>query len=174
MAAKLEILNWLAQHHYRMAPVTLNATDWQFAEPYDDAIDHGDTARAAQLRREYLAYTQEMIAWYREASKAVFGRDIAYVMLLHATRLNADSIDDLAALFKTARLKPVSLDRAMRDPAYRTPDRYAKGDGIDWMERFGLTLNKALPWNDFHDVPKAVQDAYDRVDKDRVEPAPAN
>jgi len=169
LAAKQAILDWLSAHGYRMAPVTLNATDWQFAEPYDDAIDHDDKPRARRIRAAYLAYTHEMIDWYRAASHALFGRDIAYVMLLHDTRLNADSIEAFAAMLRKERLKPVSIDTAMRDPAYRTPDHYDKPDGIDWMERFAETRNKALPWDSFHDVPKWVQDEYDRLDKDRVE-----
>lgn len=167
MAAKQEILGWLATHGYRMAPVTMNATDWQFAEPYDDAVLHHDTARAARIRASYLAYTREMIGWYHDASAALFGRDIAYVMLLHTSRLNADCIDDLATLFRRAKLRPVNLDTAMRDPAYRTPDRFAEADGIDWMERWAETLNKTLPWDSFHDVPKDIQNEYDKVDKDR-------
>jgi peptidoglycan/xylan/chitin deacetylase (PgdA/CDA1 family) len=173
MATKQAILTWLDAHGYTMAPVTMNATDWQFAEPYDDAIAHRDLARAHRLRAAYLAYTARTVHWYRAAAHALFGRDIAYVMLLHASRLNADSIGDLAAIFKAEGLKPVSLDQAMRDPAYRTPDRYAKADGVDWMERYAETLNRQLPWDSFRDVPKWVQDEYDRVDQDRLESAPS-
>jgi peptidoglycan/xylan/chitin deacetylase (PgdA/CDA1 family) len=147
-------------------PVTLNATDWRFAEPYDDAVAHHDGPRAARIRAAYLAYTREMIGWYRKGAHALFGRDIAYV-LLHDTRLNADSIDALARLLRQARLKPVSLAQAMRDPAYRTPDAYAAKEGIDWMERFALSMKKDLPWDSFHDVPKWVQAEYDKVDTDR-------
>lgn len=166
-ADKALIADWLAAHGYRIAPVTLNATDWQFAEPYDDAIAHHDSPRAARIRAAYLAYTREMIGWYRKGAHALFGRDIAYVMLLHDTRLNADSINALARLLRQARLKPVSLAQAMRDPAYRTPDAYAAKEGIDWMERFALSLKKDLPWDSFHDVPKWVQAEYDKVDSDR-------
>jgi peptidoglycan/xylan/chitin deacetylase (PgdA/CDA1 family) len=172
LATKQAILAWLGEHGYTLAPVTMNATDWQFAEPYDDAIAHHDMVRAHRLRAAYLLYTAQMVAWYRNAAHALFGRDIAYVMLLHASRLNADSIDDLAAIFKNASLKPVSLDKAMRDPAYRTPDHYAKPDGVDWMERYAQTLDRQLPWDSFRDVPKWVQDEYDKVDQDRLESAP--
>jgi len=169
LAAKREIADWLDTHGYRMAPVSMNATDWQFAEPYDDAIAHHDTARAQRLRASYLAYTARMITWYREQAHILFGRDIAYVMLMHASRLNADCIDDLAALLRRNGLRPVTLDQAMRDPAYRTADAYDGKDGIDWMERWALALNKSLNWDAFHDVPKQVQREYDKVDSDREE-----
>lgn len=169
MPVKREIEDWLAAHGYRMAPVSLNATDWQFAEPYDDAIAHHDAPRARRLRAAYLRYTARMIPWYRQQAHILFGRDIAHVMLLHASRLNADCIDDLVAMLRRNRLRPVSLDQAMRDPAYRTADHYAEKDGIDWMERWAQTLGKSLDWDSFQDVPKDVQRAYDMVDSDRTE-----
>jgi len=172
-ATKRAILDWLGAHGYTIAPVTMNATDWQFAEPYDDAIAHHDLARAHRLRMAYLAYTAQMVGWYRKAAHALFGRDMAYIMLMHASRLNADSMDDLSAIFHAAGLKPVSLDKAMRDPAYRTIDHYTKADGVDWMERYAETLKRPLPWDSFQDVPKWVQAEYDKVDQDRMESAPS-
>ena len=167
-AVKDEIDHWLTVHHYRIAPVTLNATDWMFAEPYDDAISHSDLPGAAKIKASYLDYTHKMIGWYRKAAHELFGRDIAYVMLLHVTRLNADSIDDLAGLFKQAGLHPVSLDKAMRDKAYRTPDPYVAADGVDWMERWSMQLNKQLPWDDYVEPPADIKQAYDRLDNDEL------
>ena len=166
-AAKKTIADWLAAHHYRIAPVTMNADDWEFAEPYDDAILHGDEARKLAIRRQFLAYTEKMIVWYRKAAHALFGRDIAYVMLLHATRLEADCVDDFAAMLKRHGLRGVTLDEAMADPAYKTPDPYVGADGVDWMERWSDALHKNLPWESYSEVPKDIQQDYDRVDKDR-------
>ncbi len=166
-AAKRFIDDWLAHHGYRIAPVTMDADDWEFAEPYDSAISHRDLAMQAHIKAEYLDHTEHMIHWYRRASQALFHRDIPYVILLHATRLNADSFDDLAAMLKRNRLKPVSLDRAMADPAYRTHDPYVGVDGIDWMERWALELGRGLPREDKNEPPKDIQEAYDRVDNDR-------
>jgi len=40
------------------------------------------------------------------------------------------------------------------------------------MERYAQTLDRQLPWDSFRDVPKWVQDEYDKVDQDRLESAP--
>lgn len=166
-ATRREIDTWLAGHGYRVAPVTIDANDWEFAEPYEDALSRHDTPRVAEVRAQYLAYTEQTIAWYQKASDVLFGRQIAFVMLLHGTRLNADCMDDLAAILARRRLRPVTLDRAMRDPAYRTPDTYAGSDGIDWMERWSRTLGRTLPWNEWHDPPADIVADYDRVNNDR-------
>ncbi|MBT2187208.1 polysaccharide deacetylase family protein [Sphingobium sp. H33] len=166
-AVKHAIERWLIQHHYRIAPVTMNADDWEFSEPYDDAVAQGDLRRQQRIKQQYLQYTDRMINWYQKAARALFRRDISYVMLLHATRLDADCIDDFAALLKRHRLRGVTLAEAMRDPAYRTRDHYIGSDGIDWLERWSLVSKRELPWESFEDPPKDIQADYDRIDRDR-------
>lgn len=159
---------WLKTHGYRIAPVTIDAEDWEFAEPYDDAVAKQDVERQAQIRKAYLDYTAIRIRWSQASARVLFGRDIAHVMLLHCTRLNADTLDDLARLLRDAHLRPVTLEKAMRDPAYRTPDDYAEKDGITWLERWALTKREALPEEGDEDPPAQIQAEYDRVDNDRV------
>ena len=167
LAAKQFIDAWLAHHGYRIAPITMDADDWEFAEPYDYAVSHQDAPMQAHIKAEYLAHTDAMIQWYRRASQVLIHRDIPYVILLHSTRLNADSFEDLAAMLKRNRLKPVTLERALADPAYLTHDPYVGPDGMDWMDRWALELHRALPKNEKADPPRDIQEAYDRVDNDR-------
>lgn len=161
------INGWLSVHDYRVAPVTIDADDWEFAEPYDDAIARKDVEAQRRIKSEYLVYTKMRIGWSMASSRTLFGRDIAQVILLHCTRLNADTIDDLADLFRRLHLRPVSLSSAMRDRAYRTPDAYVGKDGIDWLERWSISLRKDLPEEGDEDPPVDIQMAYDRVDTDR-------
>lgn len=165
--AKHEIDAWLTAHGYRVAPVTIDADDWEFAEPYDDAISRHDEVRRLRIRQQYLDYTERTIGWYQKASQAVFGRQIAFVMLLHATRLNADCIDDLAQILKRRNLRGVRLETAMADPAYRLGDPYVGRDGIDWLERWSDALHKDLPWDSWQDPPAQIAAEYDRVNSDR-------
>lgn len=88
-------------------------------------------------------------------------------MLLHATRLNADSIDDLAKILARRGLRGVTLDEVMKDPAYRLPDNYAGRDGIDWMERWSDELHKELPWDSWQDPPAAIVMEYEAINHDR-------
>ena len=92
------------------------------------------------------------------------------MLLLHATRLNADVMDDLAAILKRRNLRVVTLDEAMRDPAYKTRDPYVGKDGIDWLERWSEELKKPLPWATWRDPPKDIEAQYDRLQSDRHEP----
>jgi hypothetical protein len=42
---------WLATHGYIIAPVTIDADDWEFAQVYDDAISRHDEPRRLQVQR---------------------------------------------------------------------------------------------------------------------------
>jgi peptidoglycan/xylan/chitin deacetylase (PgdA/CDA1 family) len=162
-----EIDEWLQGHGYRVAPVTIDADDWEFAEPYDDAVARHDGARRRRIRAEYLAYTALRIRWSLASARVLFGRDIAHVMLLHDTRLNADTLNDLARMLRRFDLRAVPLDEAMRDPAYRSIDTYAGKDGLNWLERWALVMHKDLPSAGDVDPPKEIQQDYDKVDNDR-------
>ncbi|HEX3431178.1 MAG TPA: polysaccharide deacetylase family protein [Rhizomicrobium sp.] len=156
--------NWLKNNGYRVAPVTMENTDWVFALPYDDAVLRGDAAGAARIRLSYLTYTSRAVSWYREASFELLGRRPAFVFLLHASRLNADSIDQLASILKANDLKAVTLDRAMSDPAYNIADTYVGPDGDEWLSRWSRTLHRELPWSDFPSLPAGIEAEDHRLD----------
>lgn len=147
---------WLADHGYQVAPVTMENSDWQFSVPYDDALARGDVRRTEAIRREYLAFTRRIVAWYQRAGRLLLGREPAFVFLLHASRLNAASVDAPASILSRAKLRVVSLDEAMRDPAYRIADQYVGPDGNEWLERWSLTLHRDLPFETIPKVPARI------------------
>ena len=163
---KNKIDHWLTEHGYRIAPVTMENSDWMFAEPYDDAIARHDDARVAHIRKSYLDYTEKMVVWHQNAAHTLLGRPFSYVMLLHSTRLNADAFEALVAIIKRHNLRPVTLEKAMRDPAYKIHDPYVGPEGVEWLERWSLELHKDLPWESYSEPPEDIHAEYQRVDND--------
>jgi len=139
-------------------------SDWMFALVYDNAVMHGDKAAAARVQAAYLAYTAAAVPWYRAAGLQLLGRRPAFVFLLHASRLNADSIDQLAAILTANDLHGVTLDQAMTDPAYSLVDSYAGPDGLEWLTRWSLVLNKDLPWASLPPEPPGMEAEDARLD----------
>jgi peptidoglycan/xylan/chitin deacetylase (PgdA/CDA1 family) len=162
---------WLAEHGYRVAPVSMENSDWVFALPYDDAVLHGDRADAERIRRSYLDFTAKVVRWYQEAAQDVLGRRPAFVLLLHASRLNADSVGDLARLLKTDGLKPVRLREAMKDSAYAIPDGYIGPDGDEWISRWSMALHKTVPWKALPEPAAEIVAADARLDDDQIKTA---
>jgi len=157
---------WLGAHGYRVAPVTLENADWMFAYPYDEAVQKGDAAEVRRIRQEYIDYTAKCVVWYREAALELLGRRPALVFLLHDSRINADSIDDLADILRRNGLNAVSLDRAMSDPAYAIPDDRPNFGGDEWLSRWAEQLHKSLPWSSFPPAPADIVEAEKRLDTD--------
>jgi hypothetical protein len=89
-------------------------------------------------------------------------------MLLHASRLNADCIDDLAAILRRQHLRAVTLGSALHDPAYRTPDTWSSKNGAGWLARWAQSQNKTLPWSSLEPIPAWLHAEYDRIDNDRA------
>jgi peptidoglycan/xylan/chitin deacetylase (PgdA/CDA1 family) len=164
-AVKDAINLWLKQHDYDIAPVTMENSDWMFAEPYDVALAHGDTAHAEAIKAAYLAHSAKVIPWYIQAGHSLFNRPIAHTMLLHVNRLNADALPELAKIFTRNNVRIIPFGKAMKDPAYRLTDPYAGADGHGWLERWADGLHKELPWESFTEPPQWVQDEYNKVDK---------
>jgi peptidoglycan/xylan/chitin deacetylase (PgdA/CDA1 family) len=170
LAIRAHFEGWLKDHGYRVAPVTMENSDWEFAEPYDAALARGDQAQAAAIRTAYLDFTALIVPWYRQAGTALFGREPAFVLLVHASRLNAVSIDALDAVLQANDLKSVSLDKAMADPAYQTADTYAGPDGDEWLTRWATTLHRDLPYASLPEVPKWVADLDQKIENGTPDP----
>lgn len=159
------IESWLKKHGYHVAPVTMENSDWEFSGLYDAAVERGDLREATRIQEQYLAFTKRVVAWYAYAGYKLFGRTPAFIFLLHASRLNGASIDGIATVLRESKLKVVSLDKAMRDPAYRTADNYIGSDGIEWLERWSTTLKRELPWDSIPTVPRDIEAANAKLDK---------
>jgi hypothetical protein len=132
--------------------------------PYDQAVLKGDAAEAARIQKAYLDFTAQVVPWYIGAAKDVLGREPKFVFLMHATRLNAESIDQLAAILKANDLKPVTLDRAMTDPAYAMAEDAVGANGNQWVTRWSITLNKPMPWSTLPKPPADIAAIDDRLE----------
>ncbi len=129
----------LAERGYRVAPVTIDNSDYVFAAAYDLAPADSVRRRVAD---EYIRYMEAVTAYYEQQSRALFGREIAQVLLLHANNLNADHFGRLAEMYARRGYAFVSMERALRDPAYASEDTYTGPGGITWIHRWALTQGK--------------------------------
>jgi len=96
---------------------------------------------ARRLRAAYLEYTRQEIEYYTNLHRQIFGHEIPHVMLLHANRLNADTIEQILKLFEQMKYRFVTLAEAQSDKAYQTPDTYITAYGPMWGYRWARDLN---------------------------------
>jgi peptidoglycan/xylan/chitin deacetylase (PgdA/CDA1 family) len=152
--------SFLSAHGYRVAPVTIDTNDWMFNTPFTDARTRGDGATALRVKKAYLTYVASMLDFYEDLERRVFGRAMRHVVLVHANELAADSIDAWARLFRDRAYSFVTLDRALEDPAYASPETFLSRQGISWLHRWLFTKTGATRLKEEPDPPAFVQDAY--------------
>ena len=118
---------------YRVAPVTLDNADYQYAALYTRP------EYRERVRQEYVPYMESVVAFFEERSVEVVGREFPQILLIHANQLNADLMPDLLAMFRRRGYTFVSLEQALADPAYRLEDGYAGRNGFSWIHRWSRT-----------------------------------
>jgi peptidoglycan-N-acetylglucosamine deacetylase len=135
---------FLSSRGYTVAPVTLDAWDWNFAPVYVDAKKRGDTALANKVVEAYLAYSNAMFDYDEKLSKQIIGYEPKQVLLLHGNELEADHFSDLATLLRKRNYSFITLDEALQDSAYNLPNDYV-GEGTGLIDEWAITEGKMPP-----------------------------
>lgn len=129
---------FLKQHGYTIAPITHDNADYIFSRAYDVAFDRKDTTLMKRVGDAYVPYMEKKLEYWERQSVKLCGREIAQTLLIHANFINSDYFDDLAAMFKKRGYKFVDLETALKDEAYRLPDKFIGAAGISWLHRWTL------------------------------------
>lgn len=151
LETKHDVERFLSGREYVIAPVTIDNSEWIFAFAYFKAREKNDAATMKKVAGEYLVYMEAMIDYYEQQSRALFGREIPQVLLLHANHLNADHFGDLAGIIEARGYRWVTLEEAIADEAYRSPDEFTGAGGITWIHRWAITAKKTREF--FGDEP---------------------
>jgi len=133
---------FLKQHGYIVAPITIDNYDYVFAAAYDRAGARHDVTAQGTIADAYISYMEAVTAYYERQSVAIVGREVRQTLLIHASALNAATLDRLASMFRIRGYRFISLDRALEDPAYRHADGYYGPAGITWLHRWAMTDGK--------------------------------
>jgi peptidoglycan/xylan/chitin deacetylase (PgdA/CDA1 family) len=110
---------FLAGRGYRIAQVTMSFGDYAYNEPYARCMAKGDHPAVARLESAYLLGAREEIGRARGMSKALLGRDIPYVLLMHLGAFDARMLPRLLDLYRREGFRFVTLQQAQKDPFYR-------------------------------------------------------
>jgi peptidoglycan/xylan/chitin deacetylase (PgdA/CDA1 family) len=149
---------FLTEHGYTIAPISLDNADYIFSRAYDIAFDKGDKKLMKQVGDAYIPYMEKKLEYWERQSVKLFGREMAQTLLIHANFINSDHFDDLAVMFRRRGYKFVDLETALKDEAYRLPDKFIGGAGVSWLHRWALDRGRENVLQDEPMVPKFVTD----------------
>jgi len=148
----------LARDGVRLAPFTVEHSDYMFNTVYSMARYVKDTARASKVRRAYLDHLDTAFAFAERTSQDMFKRQIPQVFLIHANTLNADCLSEMLQRLRYRGYTFVPFDKAVSDSAYQTPDLFVEKWGLSWLHRWRLALKLPSVRRDEPEPPLWIQE----------------
>lgn len=157
MSKRMGIRSYLADHGYKIAAVTMNFDDYDWNGPYARCAAKHDAQSVSWLETSYLRAADENIGYYRAMSKALYGHDIRYVLLLHIGAFDAHMLPRLLRLYRERGFSFVSLEQAEQDAFYRYDVNPKLVPGPDMLEDAMREKHLPLPQKaDYHKQLAAI------------------
>ena len=153
--------SFLSQRGYRVAPFTVENSDWMFDVAYRKALVSGDEELAGRVRVAYLDYTEAMFGYYERRSRELLEREVAQIIVIHANEINAAVMEEFLSRLRRRGYAFVSLEAALEDPAYELEDGFTGAYGPSWLHRWALGMGRENRVQDEPDPPKFITDIYE-------------
>jgi len=138
-----QLNEFLAGRGYITAPVTIDNNDYIYAMAYANAKRRGDWELIRKIVASYIDYMDRVFDHFEKISVDLLGYEVKQTLLLHANELNADHFDKLAGMMRNRGYKFITLDMALKDPAYRLPEAVSRR-GLSWIHRWTLAKGKTM------------------------------
>lgn len=111
---KPKVLDYLNQHHYVIAPVTIDSKDFAFNERLYKVPFRTRENYVNKIKPEYLAYIWKQTV---KAEKHANGQPVKQILLIHANLLNSYVLNDIIQMYKNNGYTFISLGEALKNPA---------------------------------------------------------
>lgn len=138
------IMDFLEQHGYRVAPVTVDYKDYMFAGAYSRALRAGQEDMAAKIISAYMTNLDIGFDQAESFSRELYGYELPQILLIHCSEMNSVSLRESIARMRKRGYSFVTVEEAMSDPAYQHPDAFA-GNGGYWLGRQAKVMGKQRP-----------------------------
>ncbi|SNT32001.1 Uncharacterized conserved protein YibQ, putative polysaccharide deacetylase 2 family [Tardiphaga sp. OK246] len=115
------VATYLKLNNYTAAPINVWFYDTEFIGAHYRAVLAGDQMALSGLRDTFVQTAVNQLRHQSAAARTMFGRDPAYIWLIHGTPLAADCIDRILEEFERAGVEFIGLEEAMRDPFNSQP-----------------------------------------------------
>lgn len=137
-----ETRSFLVGNGYRIAPVTVDNSEWIYADAYADALNRGERELMERIGSDYVRYMLDVVGFYEQQSWRIVGQRLPQTLLIHANALNADWLDELLDALDRRGYRWVDLETAVAHAAYARPiDGYTGPGGITWLHRWAITAD---------------------------------
>lgn len=111
---KPKVLAYLAEHHYTIAPVTIDSKDYRFNEQLYHVPYRTREAYVNKLKSTYLAFIWSQTL---KAEQRANGQPVKQILLIHSNLLNSYVLGDIIQMYKKNGYTFISLTEALKNPA---------------------------------------------------------
>ena len=111
---KQKVYDYLSEHHYVIAPVTIDSKDYEFNKMAYGVPFRARAAYIQKLKSRYLAFIWKQTLLAEKKSAAKNGKQI---LLIHANLLNSYLLGDVLEMYQKNGYKFISLTDALKNPA---------------------------------------------------------
>jgi peptidoglycan/xylan/chitin deacetylase (PgdA/CDA1 family) len=133
---------FLDANGYRPAPVSVDTSDWYYNNRLRDRLAKDPKADRRRYRNAYLRHLYDRAEYYDGLSRAVAGRSVAHIVLMHHNLINALFLRDVIQMFQHEGWTIIDAQVAFRDPVYDLrPAILPAGESILWA----LAKEKGIP-----------------------------
>jgi cellulose synthase (UDP-forming) len=135
----------LQRRGYQVAPVTVHFSDWAWNEAYVRCLSRGDVDAAEAVKRRLLRDADAALDWSERSARALIGRPVKQIMLLHLAAIHGVVLDDVLDLYARRGTRFIAVADAMADPIYGI-DPGVIGYGNFLLQLAHATGRHAEPW----------------------------
>ena len=141
LAKRNAIRAYLAERGYRIAEVTADYYDWAWTDAYSRCLDRDDNKSVSWLKTHVIEAANRHLHQSEDVAKLLFNRDIAQILLIHASVFNAITLQSILESWRAHGVQFISLDEALADPVYTLNPNLPYADGRNFLEQMALARN---------------------------------
>lgn len=151
------VMNFLEQRGYRVAPVTVDYSDYTFAGIYTRMLRAGNNDVAEKVKDAYLQQVDIGFEYAERFSRELFGYELPQILLIHCNELNSVTLRQSIERMRTRGYSFITLDAAMTDKAYQRRDDF-RGPGGSWLSRTAKAMEREVPPNTATQLPTWIME----------------
>ena len=139
------VRSYLFANKFSIAQVSMDFFEYLWAPAYIRCIQKGDARAIKWLRKSYLEQVVNSITISHELSELLFGRDIQYILLLHANAFTAMMLEELIVTMKHHNVNFISLQEALSDSIYTINPNIIENRAYTFLNQIRLSLGLENP-----------------------------
>ncbi len=124
---KQKVYDYLAEHQYTIAPVTIDSKDYEFNARFYKIPYRKRAQNLPDFKKRYLAYIWKQTLLAEHRAKKVDGQPVKQILLIHANLLNSLCLEDIIEMYRKNGYKFISLADALKEntaqPLVNNPEK---------------------------------------------------